>query len=221
MNIRTSHPPNHATISATTPLKKSTYSTKITTGPLSSHSHHTSGLPKETTGFISPTHEPTKSRSDTTSSPSGTAVAPYSSTTITKHPSSHTSTPPKTATNTTHNTLMTEHMKIPNTAQPHQRPSTASSSYDGVPGWGIALLVLASVILLLLIIFFILALWRWCCRQEETGPTNMTGDPSPYEKLNVEPSAPEFQSKDPNGKIYPEDFEKPKKNRTGMYVVNP
>nr|XP_023673363.1 mucin-1-like [Paramormyrops kingsleyae] len=133
------------------------------------------------------------------------------------HSSSHTDIPPKPSTNVTspHNH---SHIIILSTTKPKNGSAMASSSYDGVPGWGIALLVLASVILLLLLIFFILALWHWCCHREETGLINVTGSPKPYDR---EPSAPEFLTMDPYQKIYPEDFDKPKKNRTGMYVVNP
>ncbi|XP_041933404.1 cell wall protein DAN4-like [Alosa sapidissima] len=52
---------------------------------------------------------------------------------------------------------------------------------DWVPGWGIALLVLASLILLLLIILIILLLLRWCCMDEPEEEPQLRYDPYSHE----------------------------------------
>ncbi|XP_062385752.1 uncharacterized protein LOC134072888 isoform X2 [Sardina pilchardus] len=85
---------------------------------------------------------------------------------------------------------------------------------DWVPGWGIALLVLASLILLLLIILIVLLLLRWCCMDEPEMEPQPRFDPYTHEPHHVSqtpPKTPILRHMTP---------EKPRGNRTGMYVVN-
>ncbi|XP_063040883.1 uncharacterized protein LOC134435770 [Engraulis encrasicolus] len=90
--------------------------------------------------------------------------------------------------------------------------------FDWVPGWAIALLVLAALILLLLIILLILLLIRWCCMDEPDEPIK-SERPDPYHSPYLSHSA----AKTPilNMTNQPMTPEKPKEGRTGMYVVNP
>ncbi|KAL4624805.1 hypothetical protein GN956_G17637 [Arapaima gigas] len=71
---------------------------------------------------------------------------------ITLHPTSSTEKP----SSGTHSPVVTPSSRQPNTTEPHKGVTTNSSTGGGVPGWGIALLVLASVILLLLFVLLIL-----------------------------------------------------------------
>ncbi|KAL2080669.1 hypothetical protein ACEWY4_024462 [Coilia grayii] len=91
---------------------------------------------------------------------------------------------------------------------------------DWVPGWAIALLVLAALILLLLIILFIMLLVRWCCMEEEKQPPPVS---DPYPRFAPSP-APTYvyHSPAPVQKDMSDDHpDKAKKNRTGLYMVNP
>ncbi|KAL7830002.1 hypothetical protein SRHO_G00311290 [Serrasalmus rhombeus] len=58
------------------------------------------------------------------------------------------------------------------------------SHYRGVPGWAIALLVLACIILLLLIILLIITLIRWCCASDDKPEPEDPPEPqhTPYER---------------------------------------
>ncbi|KAL4624804.1 putative protein TPRXL [Arapaima gigas] len=110
----------------------------------------------------------------------------------------------------------------PAAIQGFKKAATAPSSTEGggVPGWGIALLVLASVILLVLIVILILALWHWCCRREEPGFVYVNGQPNPYAKAKQLSMGPDIILKEPGVEDL-DNPENPKKNRTGFYAVNP
>ncbi|XP_029919126.1 cell wall integrity and stress response component 3-like isoform X2 [Myripristis murdjan] len=104
--------------------------------------------------------------------------------------------------------------------------SGGSSTNDWVPGWGIALLVLAAVILLLLIIIFIMMVVRWCCKRPEKDYMDTTEDPyynqnkqPPQESLPVYSPQSPVEKKPPSTPVIVGDT--PKKNRTGFYAVNP
>ncbi|XP_040923779.1 mucin-1-like [Betta splendens] len=91
--------------------------------------------------------------------------------------------------------------------------TSESPSGGGVPGWGIALLVLAAVaLLLLLVLLAALLLWCCCCRR------------SSYEHSSLRDHIPLYSTQSrfqgPNGRPY-EPMEKPMKTRTGTYTVNP
>ncbi|KAL0962235.1 hypothetical protein UPYG_G00337470 [Umbra pygmaea] len=90
--------------------------------------------------------------------------------------------------------------------------STDDSDFrDQVPGWVIALLVLASAILLLLIIIFIMLVVRWCCKKsKDVSDNNSTPDMDPYSTYVRPIPINEQTNVDP-----------PKKNESGMYIVNP
>ncbi|XP_059899653.1 uncharacterized protein LOC132451294 isoform X1 [Gadus macrocephalus] len=99
---------------------------------------------------------------------------------------------------------------------------------DWVPGWGIALLVLAAAILLLLIILFILLCIRFCRKRPSEDPMGKNPDPyydenkmPPQETVPVYyPSAPITA---PSSPMQTEMVvgDTPKKNRTGFYALNP
>ncbi|XP_018621398.1 putative protein TPRXL [Scleropages formosus] len=111
----------------------------------------------------------------------------------------------------------------PSVKKPSSEPRMTMSSSSvggGVPGWAIALLVLACVILLLVIVVLILVLWRWCCHREEPGFVYVSGEPNPYGKAKQVPLGPEVMAKEPSFKNL-DDAEKPKRTRSGFYVVNP
>lgn len=90
---------------------------------------------------------------------------------------------------------------------------------DWVPGWGIALLVLTALILLLVIILLILLLIRMCRKRGKKQPL-----PMPEQSQQATPTAPSYVSHSPAPA--PKDMDddhpdKPKRNKTGLYVVNP
>ncbi|XP_045078300.1 cell wall integrity and stress response component 1-like [Coregonus clupeaformis] len=94
---------------------------------------------------------------------------------------------------------------------------------DWVPGWAIALLVLAAVILLLLIIIFIMMVVRWCCKRSKDLYTherkNFPNIGSFPAYVSHGPQAPIQEQ--PNGKTFETIDDPRKKNKTGMYIVNP
>ncbi|XP_035602056.2 mucin-1 isoform X1 [Oncorhynchus keta] len=94
--------------------------------------------------------------------------------------------------------------------------AVVAGSGEGVPGWGIALLVLAVLTLLILLILLILLLVWLCCRQRY-------GSFSPYNQINhgadIQMYSTHSRFDVPNGKPNDE-MRGPSKNRTGMHVVN-
>ncbi|KAK2864737.1 hypothetical protein Q7C36_003891 [Tachysurus vachellii] len=104
----------------------------------------------------------------------------------------------------------------------------SSDHGEGVPGWAIALLVLASIAILLLIIIIIILLIRWCCVDDSDEVRSLPPqEHTPYMRTTFrEPlSVPAYSPHTPQKSLYPfEDLTqspKPKPNRTGTYVVNP
>ncbi|KAK1795239.1 hypothetical protein P4O66_010416 [Electrophorus voltai] len=77
----------------------------------------------------------------------------------------------------------------PNRVAPseHMAPASAAAgaaeAEQGVPGWGIALLVLAAFILFLFLVLLILLLLCWCCCWRTRGFVNMS-DPTPIGYYN-------------------------------------
>ncbi|KAJ8335210.1 hypothetical protein SKAU_G00408490 [Synaphobranchus kaupii] len=101
--------------------------------------------------------------------------------------------------------------------------AAATAGGGGVPGWGIAILVLVCIILLLLIIILILLVIRWFCSQPDTGIMNVSEETNLY--TNSTPSGlptypPVKEPKQPYNKLDDDSTDKPKKIKTGMYVVN-
>ncbi|KAI2652630.1 Mucin-1 [Labeo rohita] len=99
----------------------------------------------------------------------------------------------------------------------------AESGYRGLPGWAIALLVLACIIILLLFIILIL-ICCWCCRRKEKKEETQTV--APYERTSFKErlASPTYMphTPDPNP-IYPS-FGQPEAqhvNRSGIYMLNP
>ncbi|KAJ8386543.1 hypothetical protein AAFF_G00170130 [Aldrovandia affinis] len=137
---------------------------------------------------------------------------------VTGHPTADTKVP--SSGGSTRKSLETKHV--------NSTTAAAAGGGGGVPGWGIAILVLVSLILLLLIIILILMLMRWCCGMEETGALNVSEDPNLTNKSNPKADFPaqapppiDPSSQQPYDTLYDDSTEKPKKNKTGMYVVNP
>ncbi|CAL8397405.1 unnamed protein product [Gadus morhua 'NCC'] len=99
---------------------------------------------------------------------------------------------------------------------------------DWVPGWGIALLVLAAAILFLLIIIFILLCVHYCRKRPSEDP--MGKNPDPYYEQNKMPPQetvpvlyPSLPVTAPSSPMQAQMVvgDTPKKNRTGFYAVNP
>ncbi|KAK2887225.1 hypothetical protein Q8A67_015453 [Cirrhinus molitorella] len=99
----------------------------------------------------------------------------------------------------------------------------AGSGFQGLPGWAIALLVLACLIILLLFIIIIL-ICCWCCRRKEKKEETQTV--APYERTSFKEHLanptymPHMPERNPN---YPS-FGQPEAqhgNRSGIYMVNP
>ncbi|KAL7829231.1 hypothetical protein AOLI_G00301160 [Acnodon oligacanthus] len=126
---------------------------------------------------------------------------------------------------TTDKPRRTEPILLPTTNAPVS--GGGDNGYTGVPGWAIALLVLACIILLLLIILLIITLIRWCCADDKPEPEDPPEPQhTPYERTTFkEPlSTPSYSPQTPQKSPILSPFEdpaKPKVNRTGMYVVNP
>ncbi|XP_051519506.1 uncharacterized protein LOC127420921 isoform X2 [Myxocyprinus asiaticus] len=84
-------------------------------------------------------------------------------------------------------------------------------NYYGVPGWAIALLVLACIILLLLLILIILLICCWCCRRKhKKEETTKLTEPAPYERTSFKehlanpPYNPHALQKDQNLPVFGE-----------------
>ncbi|XP_047014910.2 uncharacterized protein LOC124628740 [Ictalurus punctatus] len=106
--------------------------------------------------------------------------------------------------------------------------SPSSNQGEGVPGWAIALLVLAAIAILLLIIIIIILLLRWCCVDNGDDVRSLPPqEHTPYMRTTFrEPlSVPAYSPHTPQKNLYPFDdlpqSPKPKPNRTGTYEVNP
>ncbi|KAK1805217.1 hypothetical protein P4O66_019173 [Electrophorus voltai] len=100
------------------------------------------------------------------------------------------------------------------------------NSYERVPGWAVALLVLACIILVLLIILLIIALVRCCTNDKVVDSNDVPEVHTPYSRRAFkEPlSTPSYSRHTPQQSPIVSSFESPKTprvNRTGMYIVNP
>ncbi|XP_051949388.1 mucin-1 isoform X2 [Xyrauchen texanus] len=115
---------------------------------------------------------------------------------------------------------------IPSGQNPAADTVTHNFYYYGIPGWAIALLVLACVILLLLIILLILLICCWCCgRKHKKQETTKLTEHAPYERTSFKehlanpaynPHSPQMDPNlpvagEPQGLIG---------NHPGMYVLN-
>ncbi|XP_041932789.1 uncharacterized protein LOC121695750 [Alosa sapidissima] len=181
--------------------------------------------------FVNETTVPITTRSPTTSRTTTTEASRSNSepASLTPHSMSpHRQDPTGAATNHTtplHNNATdwtSTAPGVPNTVHSTSSVSKPLVPYwlDWVPGWGIALLVLASLILLLLIILIILLLLRWCCMDEPEK------EPQPrYDPYSHEPYSSHSPAKSPTLKHMGDPGlrtpEKPRGTSTGMYVVNP
>ncbi|XP_062393660.1 serine-rich adhesin for platelets [Sardina pilchardus] len=200
------------------------------------------GFAKVDSSSSSPTSGPTAMTSSTDVSSSNTTITfstkqplEVNSTTLiantTTHPAtSHfmnisTVTEDTSSKNGTNNETTTTGAIVPSATQQssstqHSAGGNASETdtSTGVPGWGIALLVLAALILFILLIFLVFLVYFCCCRSGGRGFMNVS---DPYMPFN--PDIPMYSSHTTidlptNGKPY--DNNNPK-NRSGMYVVNP
>ncbi|KAK6323841.1 hypothetical protein J4Q44_G00061800 [Coregonus suidteri] len=211
----------------------STSSSVITNGSGGNNRTNTTLLPTTSHGAsTSPGRvDPEKtSKRPTTSPSSGFTKRPLKPST---RPQSSTTT--KSSTTTSPSSGFTKRPLKPST-RPQSSTTTKSSTTanmasggndggfsDWVPGWAIALLVLAAVILLLLIIIFIMMVVRWCCKRskdlythERKSFPNIGSFPA---YVSHGPQAPIQEQ--PNGKTFETIDDPRKKNKTGMYIVNP
>ncbi|KAJ8398481.1 hypothetical protein AAFF_G00427360 [Aldrovandia affinis] len=82
----------------------------------------------------------------------------------------------------------------------------AGGNSVGVPGWAIALLVLASLILFFLILLIIILLVYWCYKRRQYGFVNMSEDPNISVQVNQGADIPMYTThshfESPNGKPY-------------------
>ncbi|XP_047667363.1 mucin-1-like [Tachysurus fulvidraco] len=99
--------------------------------------------------------------------------------------------------------------------------SDTVATVQGVPGWGIAILVLAAIILFFMLVLLILLLLFWCCCWKQRGFMHVS-DPDPTGYYN--PDIPMYSTQSTydshNGKSLDLDPERPQKNRSGTYTVN-
>ncbi|TKS82750.1 Thyroglobulin [Collichthys lucidus] len=137
--------------------------------------------------------------------------------TVPVSPGNNTHTNSTSPTTTTSNDTMATRTVSPNKTESSQSVAPPLASGSGVPGWGIALLVLAALVLLLLILLLI-GLLVWCCCYR-----GRYKDFSPYDHLTHRDDIPLYTThshfEGPNGRPY-EELDKPMKNRTGIYTVN-
>ncbi|TKS82745.1 Mucin-1 [Collichthys lucidus] len=137
--------------------------------------------------------------------------------TVPVSPGNNTNTNSTSPTTTTSNDTMATRTVSPNKTGSSQSVAPPLASGSGVPGWGIALLVLAALVLLLLILLLI-GLLVWCCCYR-----GRYKDFSPYDHLTHRDDIPLYTThshfEGPNGRPY-EELDKPMKNRTGIYTVN-
>ncbi|XP_052003445.1 uncharacterized protein LOC127658280 [Xyrauchen texanus] len=169
----------------------------------------------------------------TTASFNSTATAAPNGTTIAFHNSTTTADPNGTTTalgstlpsidsttdmNSTVKTTPFTTTQPPNTITVSQSPTTATAL---MPGWVIALFVVAAVSLFLLIILLIVVVVLWCNKPKQRGFVNEPDESNPPMYFN--PDIPMYSTHSTfhtaNGK-QADVREKPPKNRTGMYVVN-
>ncbi|XP_003200649.2 uncharacterized protein si:dkeyp-92c9.4 [Danio rerio] len=116
--------------------------------------------------------------------------------------------------------------------QPSTTTSGSASFYSGsgtfwLPGWAIALLVLACICIVLLIIILVLICCCWCCRRKEKKeetptPTTVT----PYERTSFKEhlANPTYMSHTPERNPNYPTFGEPgiqHGNQNGIYMMNP
>ncbi|XP_037391446.1 location of vulva defective 1 [Pygocentrus nattereri] len=202
-----------------------------TTTPLTRSTSMTSKHTNTTTFSSAPT---SKSSSYTSSPLTHTSTHPGRVNSTTTNPSSNTTRSHITS-STSNSQNLSSTTARPRRTEPILLPTSTApvsvggdSHYRGVPGWAIALLVLACIILLLLIILLIITLIRWCCAGDDKPEPEDPPEPqhTPYERTTFkEPlSTPSYSPLTPQKSPVLSPFEdpaKPKVNRTGMYVVNP
>ncbi|XP_016321680.1 mucin-1, partial [Sinocyclocheilus anshuiensis] len=99
----------------------------------------------------------------------------------------------------------------------------AESSAEGLPGWAIALLVLACIIILLLFIILLLICF-WCCRRKEKKEETQTV--APYERTSFKEhlANPTYMSHTPERSPNYRSLGEPEAqhgNRSGTYTMNP
>ncbi|KAI7789960.1 putative mucin-1-like [Triplophysa rosa] len=103
--------------------------------------------------------------------------------------------------------------------------SVANPTYKRVPGWAIALMVLACVTLLLILIL-ILLLCCWCfCKKNKKDEATKQSEHTPYERTSFKEHLPAYTSHAPqtnhNFPVIGNPELKKHGNRSGVYVVNP
>ncbi|KAL6457630.1 hypothetical protein MHYP_G00345930 [Metynnis hypsauchen] len=173
----------------TTPLTRTTTMTSKHTNTTMSSSAPTSKTSSYTSSSLNHTSKDTGGVNSTTTNPS--------SNTTRSHITSNTSNS-QNVSSTTAKPRRTEPILLPTTNAPVS--GGGDNRYRGVPGWAIALLVLACIILLLLIILLIITLIRWCCADDKPEPEDPPEPQhTPYERTTFkEPlSTPSYSPQTP------------------------
>ncbi|XP_059423174.1 mucin-3A [Carassius carassius] len=224
----TSIPFNTTTMHLNTTTSTPMDNTSISTAPNSSTNTVTNGttteVPNGTTTAADIGTIPAASNV-TTTTVTITSV-PNSTTTTTTAPQNTATVVPQSPFTSIHSTVGKPTISSTKftTAQPSRTTTMKHSPTTKVtvlvPGWAVALLVLAAVSLFLLIILIILVV-IWCCCPKRRVFMNEAEEMNPPMYFN--PDIPMYSTQSTfdtsNGKQV-DVREKPPKNRTGMYVVN-
>ncbi|KAK3525363.1 hypothetical protein QTP86_031085, partial [Hemibagrus guttatus] len=186
-NITTTPTTNTTTTQSTTTITTTKPETTATTTPKMTTATSTES---STAPILHPTKHPENNASSSSSSSS----------------SSSTTTATKSSSNSKSSLVTHTGQKINNT-EPVLITSNPSSNHDdGVPGWAIALLVLASIAILLLIIIILILLIRWCCVDNSNDVRSLPPqEHTPYMRTTFrEPlSVPAYSPHTPQKNLYP------------------
>ncbi|MCI4374560.1 hypothetical protein PGIGA_G00007470 [Pangasianodon gigas] len=202
---------NISTISSSSPLNTTVHSasnisTISSSSPLNTTVHSASNISTISSSSSSTTTVHSASNISTISS--------SSSSTTTVHPSSNISAMSASSSSVSSGKTVTQKPTGP-------EGTDTVATEQGVPGWGIAILVLAAIILFFMLVLIILLLLFWCCWWRQRGFMNVS-DPDPMGYYN--PDIPMYSTHSTydshNGKSLDSDSDRPPKNRTGMYAVN-
>ncbi|KAM9434627.1 uncharacterized protein Hap1MRO34_002391 [Clarias gariepinus] len=218
------------TTTTTTPTTTTTTPTTITTPTTTTR---TTTTPKTRTPKTPTTMPDNTSKSSEQSSSLPIFLPTHASEGLTSSRSITTSNKSSTITISSHSIGSSSiHTRGTNSSSTSDKDSKTSNPppypSEGVPGWAIALLVLAAIAILLLIIIIIILLVRWCCVDSEDDVRSLPPqEHTPYMRTTFrEPlSVPAYSPHTPQKNVYPFDdlpqSPKPKPPRTGTYVVNP
>ncbi|KAF7708509.1 hypothetical protein HF521_017566 [Silurus meridionalis] len=164
-STRTNHPSSISTISASSSSTRTNHPSSISTISASSSSTRTNHPSSISTISASSS----SSRTKNPGSISGTTASSSSTTTV--HETSNISATPALSSSVNPGKTVTQKPTEP-------AESNTVATEQGVPGWGIAILVLAAIILFFMLILLILLLLFWCCWWRQRGFMKVS-DPDP------------------------------------------